>query len=126
MIVNDRRVGKRERGQVMVYKRLMLGNSVYEFHKCYGERVVLVRLEFTEEISAGGEPREVDRMEFESESELDEYFSRLISMKRAHDGLQEALSDNLDVMGRLFECPRRDGEDDEVYRPRLKAVIGKI
>ena len=69
----------------MFYQRLMVGNSVYEFHKCYGERVVLVRLEFTEDISPGGEPREVDRMEFESESELDEYFSRLIPMKRAHE-----------------------------------------
>ena len=107
----------------MVYKRLMVGNSVYELHKCHGERVVLVHLEFTEDIPPGGEPCEVDRMEFESELVLDKYFSPIIPMKRAHDGLQEALSDNLDVMGRLFECPRKDNEDDEVYRPRLMAAI---
>ena len=107
----------------MVYKQLMLGNSVYELYRCHGERVVLVRLEFTEDISLGGEPCEVDRMEFESELALDEYFSRLIPMKRAHDGLQEALSDNLDKMGRLFECPRKDNESDELYHPRLMAAI---
>ena len=65
----------------MVYNRLYLGNSVYEFVRCYDGGVRLNRLEYWEQCPPGSLPRLVDSKDFESEEALDSHFQSVFHVE---------------------------------------------
>lgn len=79
----------------MVYKTLFLGNSIYKFHRGHKGAVLLTRSEFNESTPAGSEPPVVEKVEFESETSLDNFMKRIIPMKQSGEGCSLVMLEEL-------------------------------